>query len=188
MQEITFAAPKAGPKARPTGGREESAEVAPVDRRSQGRGREDDFGSVVDAEERAAAKKPAGEAGKTADPDASAVLAAEADSSEDAAAPTVDANGLPVETAPEDAAELAVPDVETDVTDAVDAAEQAPLEAAEVIAAAVPDQMIVVAAPVPAQAAPPTPMEPRRAEASAVAGSIAAIDKATKLPLSTHIR
>lgn len=64
MQEVTFATPKANPKSRPAAGREEAADVAPVERRSSERGREDDFGSVVDAEERAVAKEPTGDADK----------------------------------------------------------------------------------------------------------------------------
>ena len=64
MQEITFAVPKSGPKARPAPGREDAAAVTPAERRSSDRRREDDFGAVVDAEERAADKKPAADAGK----------------------------------------------------------------------------------------------------------------------------
>ena len=89
MQEVTFAAPKAGPKSRPAAGREEAAAVAPVDRRSPDRGREDDFGSVVDAEERAAAKKPADDAGK-----AEAAQAAEAGSPTDEDAAPDEASAL----------------------------------------------------------------------------------------------
>ena len=169
MQEITFAAPKAGPKAKPTGAWEAAAEVAPVDRRSRNRGREDDFGSVVDADERASAKKPAGETGKTAGAGADAVPSAEADAGDKAAMPTVDEDEFPVEHASEDAVEFAVPNIETDAMELVDPAGQAPVEAAEAVVAGVPDQMVVAAASAPAQAVPGT--APRRTEASAGTGA-----------------
>ena len=150
MQELIFAAPKAGPKSRPAAGREDTADVAPVERKSSERGREDDFGSVVDAEERASATKPAGDSGtaesaevseagppseETAVPEDTAAFEAEtvADIGPDTPVP------LPIAGEPEPApADGDVPIIDSSVADA------APVDAA------VPEDPEALAAPLAA--------------------------------------
>lgn len=104
MQEITFAVPKSGPKARPAPGREDAAAVTPAERRSSDRRREDDFGAVVDAEERAAAKKPAADAGK-----AEAAPAAESVSPTDEDAAPADASAFDAEAGGDEVSVIPIP-------------------------------------------------------------------------------
>ncbi len=119
MQEIALPAPNAESKPRPKTVREDAAKPAPAGRQSPENGRGEDFGSVVEAGERAEAKKTAPgpekadlldapEAGPPpdaeTDPSATPASDVEADSAETAPVPVFEAEAVEAEAGSRDAA------------------------------------------------------------------------------------